>query len=81
VVKSVAESSAYRSWVSENAPALQPFIDLLPYAHARPNSPVYPKVSFAFAKQVEQALNGNKTVDQALADAETEVNGILASGS
>lgn len=81
VVKSVAESDAYRSWVSGNAPSLQPFIDLLPYAHARPNSPVYPKVSFAFAKQVEQALNGNKTVDQALADAETEVNDILASGS
>jgi ABC-type glycerol-3-phosphate transport system substrate-binding protein len=78
VVKSVAESNAYRTWVSANAPALQPFIDLLPSAHARPNTPVYARVSFAFAKQVEQALNGQKTVDQALADAEAEVNQILA---
>lgn len=80
VVASVANGSAYKSWVDTNAPNLKPYIELLPSAHARPNSPVYPKVSFAFAKQVEQALNGRKTVAAALADAETEVNQILASG-
>lgn len=81
VVASVAQSAAYQTWVTSTAPNLKPFIDLLPSAHARPNSPAYPKVSFAFAKQVEQALNGRKTVAAALADAETEVNQILASGS
>lgn len=80
VTRSVADGSAYRDWVSREAPALKPFVDLLPHAHARPNTPEYPKISFAFAKQVEQALNGRKTVDRALTDAETEVNKLLAEG-
>lgn len=77
VRKSVAESADYKSFVSTSLPELQPFVDALPSAKARPATPLYPQVSLAFAKQVEQALHG-KSVDQALADAETEVNDILA---
>lgn len=77
VRKAVADSAGYKDFVKSRLPELQPFVDALPKAHARPAAPLYPQVSLAFAKQVEQALHG-KAVDQALADAETEVNGILA---
>lgn len=78
VRKSVAEGNEYKSYVSKNLPELQPFVDALPNAKARPATPKYPEASLAFAKEVEQALNG-KSVDQALADAEKEVNQILGS--
>jgi len=76
VLKSVADSQDYKDYVAQNLPELQPFVDALPTAHARPATPLYPQVSLAFAKEVEKALNG-KSVDQALADAETAVNQIL----
>jgi multiple sugar transport system substrate-binding protein len=77
VRKAVADSQAYKDFVATSLPELQPFVDALPTAKARPATPLYPQVSLAFAKQVEQALHG-KSVDAALADAETEVNAILA---
>lgn len=77
VRKSVADSAAYKDFVKSTLPELQPFVDALPTAKARPATPLYPQVSLAFAKQVEQALHG-KSVDAALADAESEVNTILA---
>ncbi|NNM47418.1 ABC transporter substrate-binding protein [Knoellia koreensis] len=77
VRKTVADSSTYKDFVKTNLPELQPFVDALPTAKARPATPLYPQVSLAFAKQVEQALHG-KPVDKALADAESQVNGILA---
>lgn len=76
VLKSVADSAAYKDYVKSSLPELQPFVDALPSAHARPATPLYPQVSLAFAKEVEQALHG-KAVDQALSDAETAVNQIL----
>lgn len=78
VRRSVAESSDYKSFVSKNMPDLQPFVNGLPTAKARPASPKYPEVSLAFAKQVEKALHG-QDVDRTLADAQTEVDRILAS--
>lgn len=77
VRESVAESAAYKEFVTSSLPELQPFVDALPTAKARPATPLYPQVSLAFAKQVEEALHG-KSVDDALADAESEVNAILA---
>jgi multiple sugar transport system substrate-binding protein len=77
VRKSVADSQAYKDFVKTSLPELQPFVDALPTAKARPATPLYPQVSLAFAKQVEQAVHG-KSVDAALADAETQVNAILA---
>lgn len=75
---SVAESDNYADFVAETLPAVQPFVDALPNAQARPNSPVYPQVSLAFAREVEQALHGKKSASEALTDAETEVNQILS---
>ena len=77
VRQSVADSDEYQNFVTTNLPELQPFVDALPTAKARPATPLYPQVSLAFAKQVEEALHG-KSVETALADAETEVNAILA---
>lgn len=77
VRKSVADSAEYKEFVKTTLPELQPFVDALPTAKARPATPLYPQVSLAFAKQVERALHG-KSVDSALADAESEVNAILA---
>jgi multiple sugar transport system substrate-binding protein len=77
VRKAVADSAAYKEFVKTTLPELQPFVDALPTAKARPATPLYPQVSLAFAKQVEQALHG-KPVDKALSDAESEVNTILS---
>jgi multiple sugar transport system substrate-binding protein len=77
VRKTVADSQAYKDFVTTSLPELQPFVDALSTAKARPATPLYPQVSLAFAKQVEQAMHG-KSVTAALADAETEVNAILA---
>ncbi|MGB9377235.1 MAG: ABC transporter substrate-binding protein [Mycobacteriales bacterium] len=77
VRKSVAESAQYKDFVKNSLPELQPFVDALPTARARPATPLYPRVSLAFAKEVERALHG-KSVDAALADAETAVNAILS---
>ncbi|MGZ4586962.1 MAG: ABC transporter substrate-binding protein [Mycobacteriaceae bacterium] len=76
VRKAVADSAAYKEFVKTQLPELQPFVDALPTAKARPATPLYPQVSLAFAKEVEQALHG-KPVDKALSDAEAEVNSIL----
>jgi multiple sugar transport system substrate-binding protein len=76
VRKSVADSAAYKDFVKTSLPELQPFVDALPTAKARPATPLYPQVSLAFAKQVEQALHG-KSIDAALSDAESQVNAIL----
>ena len=77
VLKSVADSPEYKDYVKTNLPEVQPFVDALPTAHARPATPLYPQVSLVFAKQVEQALHG-KPVDKTLADAEAQVNQILS---
>jgi multiple sugar transport system substrate-binding protein len=49
-------------------------------AHARPNTPLYPAISLAFAQQIEKALTGEVSVDEALANAEKAVNDVIAKG-
>jgi multiple sugar transport system substrate-binding protein len=78
VRKSVATGSAYTSYIAEKSPKSKAFVDALPTAHARPNTPKYADASLAFAKQIEQALYGKKSVSAALADAERDVNAALA---
>jgi multiple sugar transport system substrate-binding protein len=80
VRKAVGDSDAYKQWVAQTQPLLQPFIDQLADAKSRPNTPLYPQVSLAFAKQIEKALAGQSSVDDALTAAETDVNAILAAG-
>ena len=78
VRKAVGDSDAYKKWVSSTQPRLQPFVDQLATAKSRPNTPAYPQVSLAFAKQIEKALAGQVSVDDALKAAETDVNAALS---
>lgn len=80
VRKAVGDSAAYQEWVSSTQPLLQPYVDQLSTARSRPNTPLYPQVSLAFAKQVEKALAGQVSVDEALAAAEKDVNAVLSAG-
>ncbi|MBN9327898.1 MAG: extracellular solute-binding protein, partial [Cellulomonas sp.] len=78
VRKAVGDSDAYKQWVSSTQPRLQPYVDQLATAKSRPNTPLYPQVSLAFAKQIEKALAGQVSVDDALKAAETDVNAALS---
>ncbi|PJJ65046.1 ABC transporter substrate-binding protein [Compostimonas suwonensis] len=80
VTDTVAASGDYLGWVDENQPRLRPYIEQMPYARARPNTPLYPAISLAFAQQIEGALSGEVSVDDALANAEKAVNDIIAEG-
>jgi len=80
VTNSVAESSEYLDWVSSTEPRLLPYVEQMADAHARPNTPLYPQISLAFAQEIEKALSGDATVDQALAAAEAAVNDVIANG-
>ncbi len=80
VTNSVATSDAYLSWVDDNQPRLRPYVEQMAEAHARPNTPLYPAISFAFAKEIEKALSGEVSASDALDNAEKAVNDIIAKG-
>ncbi|MEA5119465.1 MAG: ABC transporter substrate-binding protein [Propionicimonas sp.] len=80
VTNSVATSSTYLDWVNSTEPRLLPYVEQMADAHARPNTPLYPKISLAFAQQVEKAFAGEASVDEALAAAEKAVNDVIAQG-
>jgi len=80
VTNSVATSDEYLSWVDENQPRLRPYVEQMADAHARPNTPLYPAISLAFAQQIEKALTGDVSIDDALANAEKAVNDVIAKG-
>ena len=50
------------------------------YARTRPNTPLYPKISYAFAKEMEKAFAGEVTPQEALNNAERAVNDVIANG-
>lgn len=80
VTTSVATSDDYLGWVDENQPRLRPYVEQMADAHARPNTPLYPAISLAFAQQIEKALTGEVSVDEALENAEKAVNDVIAKG-
>ncbi|MBD3941430.1 ABC transporter substrate-binding protein [Microbacterium sp. NEAU-LLC] len=80
VTNSVATSSDYLDWVNTSEPRLLPFVEQMADAHARPNTPLYPKISLAFAQEIETALSGQVSVEDALANAEDAVNDVIAKG-
>ena len=80
VTNSVAESSEYLDWVSSTEPRLMPYVEQMAEAHARPNTPLYPQISLAFAQEIEKALSGEASVDEALSAAESAVNDVIANG-
>lgn len=80
VLNSVATSDDYLGWVDSTQPRLRPYVEQMADAHARPNTPLYPKISFAFAQELEKAFAGEVSVDDALANAEKAVNDVIAAG-
>lgn len=80
VTNSVATSTDYLDWVNNTQPRLLPYVEQMADAHARPNTPLYPKISLVFAQQIEKAFAGEATVDEALAEAEKAVNDVIAKG-
>ncbi|MFG6445872.1 ABC transporter substrate-binding protein [Microbacterium sp. P07] len=80
VLDSVASGADYLEWVESTEPRLLPFVEQMADAHARPNTPLYPKVSLAFAQEIETALAGEASVDEALDSAEQAVNDVLQNG-
>ncbi|MDC4233266.1 extracellular solute-binding protein [Actinomyces sp. B33] len=80
VREDVAVSADYTDWVADTQPLLRPYIDAMPTARTRPATPLYPKISYAFATEIEKALNGTTTAADALDAAESAVNKILMKG-
>jgi multiple sugar transport system substrate-binding protein len=75
---SVATDPGYVSWVESTEPRLKPFVENQKHAHNRPPVTNYPELSDAFSRELEKALLGEVTVQEALAEAEMAVNDILA---
>ena len=80
VTHSVATGDEYLTWVDENQPRLRPYVEQMADAHARPNTPLYPAISFAFAQQLEKAFAGEVSAQEALDAAEEAVNAVIANG-
>lgn len=57
-----------------------PYVEQMEYARTRPNTPLYPKISYAFAKEMEKAFAGEATPQEALDNAERAVNDVIANG-
>lgn len=74
---SVADDPAYRAWVASARPLLQPFVDVMPYARARPPITNYPRVSDLLAEYVLEAVHARMTPAQALGAAESEIAPLL----
>jgi ABC-type glycerol-3-phosphate transport system substrate-binding protein len=77
IIKSVGEDQNYLNWVNVTEPRMLPFIQGMPYAHARPATPLYNQVSDAFSRGIQSALLGTASPADALAAAEKAVNEIL----
>lgn len=80
VTNTVATSDDYLSWVDENQPRLRPYVEQMADARARPNTPLYPAISFAFAQELEKAFAGEVSAEEALDNAENAVNDVIAEG-
>jgi multiple sugar transport system substrate-binding protein len=77
VRQSVAENPDYLQWINETEPRMLPFVEGMAYAHTRPATPKYNEVSNAFSTEIQTALLGEATPEEALAAAEAAVNEIL----
>lgn len=73
----VASDEAYRTWIEDTEPRLQPFVNMQQYAHNRPPVEVYPQLSDVFSGMLEQALYGQMSAQDALTAAEVAVNALL----
>lgn len=74
---SVAEDSSYTAWVANARPLLQPFVDAMPYARARPPIERYPRVSDTLAEHLLEAVHGRTSPAGALDAAAAEIAPLL----
>ncbi len=79
--KSETKLPEYQSVYLKKYPAVAVFVaNLNNVTKARPNIPTYPKISAALGQAVQAVLLGKLTPQQALTQAEQQVNSILAGG-
>jgi multiple sugar transport system substrate-binding protein len=55
-----------------------PFVEGMEYAHTRPATPFYNELSDAFSREIQKAMLGEATPEEALSSAEEAVNKVLA---
>ena len=75
--QSVGENADYLNWINETEPRMLPFAEGMASAHARPATPYYNEISDAFSREIQKAMLGETTPEEALASAEEAVNEIL----
>ncbi len=78
-VRAVAQTPVYKAFVAKD-PRLNVFVHELQYAHTRPSIQNYAQISAELGKQIESALMGQETAQQALSAAQAQANQILAQG-
>jgi multiple sugar transport system substrate-binding protein len=78
IMKSVGDNPDYLKWATETEPRMLPFIQGMPFTHARPATPLYNQVSDAFSREIQKAMLGEATPQDALTAAEKAVNDILS---
>lgn len=78
--KATISSTAYTEYLASN-PRLQPFVDELAYAKARPSILAYDGVSAALSTQIEKAMLQQISPSAALAAAETDAQKALDSNN
>ncbi len=74
---SVAENADFLAYIGETEPRLQAFVDSQQYAINRPSVAVYAELSDVFSANLERALYGQVTAEEALVNAEVAVNALL----
>ncbi|MCA9906715.1 MAG: extracellular solute-binding protein, partial [Anaerolineae bacterium] len=75
--QSVADSADFQTWLNETEPRLIPFVESQQYAINRPPVAVYAELSDVFSANLERALYGQVSTEDALTNAEVAVNALL----
>ncbi len=74
---SVATDAGYQTWLQDTEPRLIPFVESQQYAINRPPVAVYAELSDVFSANVERALYGQISPEEALTSGEVAVNALL----
>ncbi len=75
--KSVGDNQDYLNWINTTEPRMLPFVQGMQTAHARPATPKYNEISDAFSREIQKAMLGQSSPQDALNAAEKAVNDIL----
>ncbi|MFN8449070.1 MAG: ABC transporter substrate-binding protein [Anaerolineae bacterium] len=75
--QSVADDAGFQSWLNDTEPRLIPFVESQQYAINRPSVAVYSELSDVFSANLERALYGQISSQDALTSAEVAVNALL----